>query len=93
MFSLVFLVIVSAGMLATMTRSTWVERLCAGACPVSNFRAMIGEQKNRLIAMGPVLACAVLFWPSSKMGGYKNPLDRLFDLCEIKTKKGYHPVD
>ena len=54
---------------------------------------MIREQKNRLIATGAVLAGAVLFWPSSKMGGYKNPLDRLFELREIKTKKVYHPWD
>ena len=91
--SVVLLVLVVAGIIATMTRSTWVGVLAAlGMLAFSNdVRNVIRANLRRFAVFAVILAAAVFLWPKSRLGGYRNPLDRLIELKEIRTKKSYHP--
>ncbi len=91
--SLIFLLVTVAGLVATMTRSTWVGAfmglaLLPAAPPV---RSVIKNNLKKFYILGAIVLCSVVFWPQSKLGGYRNPWERLSELREIGTGKRYHP--
>ena len=93
LISLALLVTVITGLIATMTRSTWVGGLVAvGLLPVSpQVRRIIGSNRKKFFIFGAIVLASIVFWPKSKLGGYRNPLERLTELKEIGSGKAYHP--
>lgn len=93
--SLGLLVIVITGLIATMTRSTWVGSLASlSLLPFSkSFRVLAKSNMRRFAIFLVLISVCVIFWPRSKLGGYRNPLERVLELKEIKSKRGYHPWD
>ena len=91
--SAVMLFLLIAGIIATMTRSTWVGTLAAlalllAAAPVREF---IRRHRKRIALVAAAVAVAVLFWPRSRLGGYANPWQRVIEIREIKTQGTYGP--
>jgi len=91
--SLTLLVIILMGIIATMTRSTWVGTIVAmGILPLSpQVRELIRANLKKFIILSAILLASVVFWPKSNLGGYRNPWERLIELKDIGTGKAYQP--
>ena len=91
--SLGLLVTVITGLIATMTRSTWVGAFISVALlPLAPpVRQIIKSNLKKFYVFGAILLASVIFWPQSKLGGYRNPWERIIELKEIGTGKQYHP--
>ncbi|MBI2915784.1 MAG: O-antigen ligase family protein, partial [Elusimicrobia bacterium] len=89
-----FLCAVLAGIVSTMTRSTWVGvatsliLLCLSP-PVRRF---LDKNKIKCAWILLILIAAVLFWPKSKLGGsYAGPLQRVMEIKNVTNPSGYGP--
>ncbi len=91
--SLILLLLSVAGLIATMTRSTWVGGVIALCLlPVApSVRGLIKGNLKKFYILTAIVLASIAFWPQSKLGGYRNPWDRLIELKEIGSGKAYHP--
>lgn len=93
LFSFFLLIVLVTGVIATMTRSTWVGTLLALAfLPLArSVRDFMKKHNRKLVAILLVLVLSVLFWPKSKLGGYSNPWERVIEIKSVKDPGGYGP--
>lgn len=91
-WSLAIVVVVLGGIVATMTRSTWVGTLAAlAALPLAPpFRELARRNFKVIAVLAGALVLGLALWPDSKLGGY-NPVKRLVEIREVKQEGGYQP--
>ncbi|OGR79638.1 MAG: hypothetical protein A3I11_04570 [Elusimicrobia bacterium RIFCSPLOWO2_02_FULL_39_32] len=87
------LILITAGIIATMTRSTWVGLVVSiFLLPCSQvIREFIKKNIRTLAIFFGLVAFCIFFWPKSKVGGYANPWERIIEIQNVKNKQGYGP--
>ncbi|MBI2118022.1 MAG: O-antigen ligase family protein [Elusimicrobia bacterium] len=87
------LILITAGIIATMTRSTWVGLVISiFLLPLSpSIREFIKKNIRTLAIFFGLAAFCMFFWPKSKVGGYANPWERIIEIQNVKNKQGYGP--
>ncbi len=87
------LLLMVAGIVSTMTRSTWVGLLTALVLlPVSPpVRDMIVKNRKTLAVLAAALAVGGILWPKSGPG-YSSPWKRIAEIRQVKDKEGYQPL-
>lgn len=93
LLTFVFLILIIAGIIATMTRSTWVGLVVSILLlPLCNFvREFFKKNIRTLTILFSLLIFCIIFWPKSKVGGYANPWERIVEIQNVKNKQGYGP--
>jgi len=93
LLSFFFLIMMVTGIIATMTRSTWVGMLLALVLLplLPSVRDYLKKNARRFGLIAGILALSVFFWPKSRLGGYANPLQRIMEIKKIKTEGEYGP--